>query len=105
MRPLAERLRKDGLKVWFDEWEISVAAWRQCAAFYSAGPPREQEAGRALPRRRYAEKIEEGLENQIRAVDGGTTPTPLPSKAWQCSPACCEANVPCRSTLPSCVRS
>jgi hypothetical protein len=22
VRPLAERLRKDGLKVWFDEWEI-----------------------------------------------------------------------------------
>ena len=25
MRPLAERLRKDGLKVWFDEWEIANA--------------------------------------------------------------------------------
>ena len=23
VRPLAERLRKDGLKVWFDEWEIA----------------------------------------------------------------------------------
>ncbi|MDS4070064.1 MAG: toll/interleukin-1 receptor domain-containing protein [Candidatus Competibacter sp.] len=22
VRPLAERLRKDGLKVWFDEWEV-----------------------------------------------------------------------------------
>lgn len=22
VRPLAERLRNDGLKVWFDEWEI-----------------------------------------------------------------------------------
>jgi hypothetical protein len=22
VRPLAERLRADGLKVWFDEWEI-----------------------------------------------------------------------------------
>ena len=22
VRPLAERLRKDGVKVWFDEWEI-----------------------------------------------------------------------------------
>jgi hypothetical protein len=22
VRPLAERLRKDGLKVWFDEWQI-----------------------------------------------------------------------------------
>ncbi len=27
--PLAERLRKDGLKVWFDEWEIPVAVSRQ----------------------------------------------------------------------------
>jgi hypothetical protein len=26
VRPLAERLRKDGLKVWFDEWVIPVAA-------------------------------------------------------------------------------
>ena len=25
VRPLAERLRKDGLKVWFDEWEIAKA--------------------------------------------------------------------------------
>ncbi len=22
VRPIAERLRKDGLRVWFDEWEI-----------------------------------------------------------------------------------
>ena len=40
VRPLAERLRKDGLKVWFDEWEIK---------------PRATEATRA-------KKIEEGLE-------------------------------------------
>jgi hypothetical protein len=25
VHPLAERLRKDGLKVWFDEWEIGQA--------------------------------------------------------------------------------
>ena len=25
VRPLAERLRKDGVKVWFDEWEIPKA--------------------------------------------------------------------------------
>src|SRR5262245_27117889 len=37
VRPLAERLRKDGLKVWFDEWEIK--------------------AGDSIPA-----KIEEGLE-------------------------------------------
>jgi len=37
VRPLAERLRKDGLKVWFDEWDI--------------------EPGDSIPA-----KIEEGLE-------------------------------------------
>ncbi|MBI3416469.1 MAG: toll/interleukin-1 receptor domain-containing protein [Verrucomicrobia bacterium] len=26
VRAVAERLRKDGLRVWFDEWEISVAS-------------------------------------------------------------------------------
>ena len=26
VRPLAERLRADGVKVWFDEWEIPVAS-------------------------------------------------------------------------------
>ena len=26
VRPLAERLRQDGLKVWFDEWEFPVAS-------------------------------------------------------------------------------
>ena len=38
VRPLAERLRKDGLKVWFDEWEIKP--------------------GHSIPA-----KIEEGLEH------------------------------------------
>ena len=26
VRPLAERLRKDGAKVWFDEWVLTVAS-------------------------------------------------------------------------------
>ncbi len=26
VRPLAERLRNDGLKVWFDEWEVPSRA-------------------------------------------------------------------------------
>ena len=38
VRPLAERLRKDGVKVWFDEWEIK-------------------------PGDRIPAKIEEGLEH------------------------------------------
>jgi hypothetical protein len=52
------------LKVWFDEWELPVAASRQSAAF-SPGKQetREGEAGGALPSRRYAAKIEEGLEH------------------------------------------
>lgn len=32
VRPLAERLRADGLKVWFDEGAIPVAASQQSAA-------------------------------------------------------------------------
>ena len=32
VRPLAERLRTDGVKVWFDEWEIMPGvAWREAA--------------------------------------------------------------------------
>jgi len=62
VRPLAERLRADGVKVWFDEWELPVAASRQSAANSSAGQAQQEEDGGALPRRRYAEKIEEGLE-------------------------------------------
>jgi len=61
-RPLAEWLRSDALKVWFDEWELPVAASRQSAAFSAEGRAREEDGG-ALPRRRYAEKIEEGLEH------------------------------------------
>jgi TIR domain len=63
VRALAERLRKDGLKLWFDEWELPVAASRQSAASLSEGQNREQEEGGALPSRRYAEKIEDGLEH------------------------------------------
>ncbi len=32
VRAVAERLRADGLRVWFDEWEFPVAASRQSAA-------------------------------------------------------------------------
>ena len=32
VRPLAERLRADGVKVWFGEWEIMPGvAWREAA--------------------------------------------------------------------------
>ncbi len=43
VRPLAERLRKDGLKVWFDDWEIKP--------------------GDSIPA-----KIEEGLEHEKTAL-------------------------------------
>ncbi|MBI2925242.1 MAG: hypothetical protein HYY24_06005 [Verrucomicrobia bacterium] len=62
-RTLAERLRADGLKVWFAEWVLPVAASRQSAAFSSERQTREAEDGGALPRRRYAQKIEAGLEH------------------------------------------
>src|SRR5688572_29692141 len=48
VRPLAERLRKDGLKVWFDEWEIPIAS----VCDRPGEEPRSQSA-----------KIEEGLEH------------------------------------------
>lgn len=60
VRPLAERLREAGLRLWFDEWEMPVAASRPSAAFSAGGQTREEEDGGALPRRRYAEKIEDG---------------------------------------------
>ena len=41
----------------------AVAASRQSAAFSSKRQTREKKDGGALPRRRYAEKIEEGLEH------------------------------------------
>jgi hypothetical protein len=53
VRPLAERLRSDGLKVWFDEWEPAVAASRQSAANFSGDQAnRGQKDGGALPSRR-----------------------------------------------------
>jgi len=59
---LVERLRAEGLKVWFDEWGLPVAASRQSAANSSADQTcAGKEDGGALPSRRYAEKIEEGL--------------------------------------------
>jgi len=62
--PLTERSRKDGLKVWFDEWELGVAASRESAANSSEGHAREvNKDGGALPRRRYEEMIEAGLEH------------------------------------------
>ena len=63
VRELAERLRVDGLKVWFDEWELPVAASRQSAASPSGEQTQEEKVGGALPRRRYEELIEEGLEH------------------------------------------
>ena len=49
VRPLAERLRKDGLKAWFDEWEIKPEV-------PLAHPMGEGSGVRAA-------KIEEGLEH------------------------------------------
>jgi hypothetical protein len=74
-------LRQDGLKVWFGQWKFPVAAARESAAFSSGGQTREEEDGGALPRRRYAEKIEKGLKH-FRAVplahwtgEGGRRPS------------------------------
>ena len=38
VRAVAERLRQDGLRVWFEEWELPVAASRQSAASCPCGP-------------------------------------------------------------------
>jgi TIR domain-containing protein len=51
VRDVAERLRKDGVKVWFDEWEIPVASVYD----RRGGARRSQSAATAA-------KIEEGLE-------------------------------------------
>src|SRR5438309_1941189 len=63
VRPLAERLRADGLRVWFGGWEIPVAASRQSAAIFlfQIALFIRRDCG-ALPRRRYTEKLDEGLE-------------------------------------------
>jgi len=55
VRPLAERLRKDGLKVWFDEWECPSPAGA------GEGGRRPGEGGGAKVDSIPA-KIEEGLE-------------------------------------------
>jgi hypothetical protein len=63
VRRLAERLRAAGLRVWFDEWEVPVAASRQNAAFSIRRLcRRDEEDGGALPSRRYDQAIERGLE-------------------------------------------
>jgi hypothetical protein len=36
VRPLAERLRKDGLKVWFDEWVLKPGDSSACRRMLSA---------------------------------------------------------------------
>jgi len=61
---LAEQLQQDGLKVWFDEWELPVAATRRSAANSQPDQASDQEEdGGTLPRRSSAGKIEEGLEH------------------------------------------
>jgi hypothetical protein len=54
VRPLAERLRKDGLKVWFDEWVLKPEV------------PLAHRMGEGLGVR--AAKIEEGLEQSLVLV-------------------------------------
>ena len=52
VRPLAERLRADGVKVWPDEWEIPVAS-----VYDRRGEGRRSQSAAT------AAKIEEGLEH------------------------------------------
>jgi hypothetical protein len=78
VRAIAERLRQDGLKVWFDEWMLPVAASRQSAAFSAERLAREKDGG-ALPSRRYAEEIEDGLDGSRRGFGG--QPLGLPNLA------------------------
>jgi hypothetical protein len=56
VRPLAERLRQDGLKVWFDEWELPSPA----GAGEGGRRPGE---GRGAQADNIPAKIEEGLEH------------------------------------------
>ena len=56
VRPLTERLRQDGLKVWFDEWE--------CPSPAGAGEGgRRPGEGRGAKADSIPAKIEEGLEH------------------------------------------
>jgi len=69
LRPLAERLKQDGLRAWLDEWKILVAASRQSAASSLADRKAfKGKDGGALPRRRYKEMMEEGLERSRVSV-------------------------------------
>lgn len=60
VRPLAERLRKDGLRAWFDDWELKPP---------DSLSPRERARVRAMPplpvgeARVRAAKTEQGLEH------------------------------------------
>jgi len=63
VRPLAARLRDAGLRLWFDEWVLPVAASRQSAESSLGGKGTREEDDGALPRRRYADRIDEGLEH------------------------------------------
>ena len=58
VRPLAERLRADGLNVWFAQWQLPPPA-------AADSPPAD---GGALPSRRHAEKIEAGLNQSCVLV-------------------------------------
>ena len=68
VRPLAERLRKDGLKVWFDEWVLKAgdqdqgtSSSRRESAQTSRHPARRMSGLTSAATRE--EKIEEGLEH------------------------------------------
>jgi hypothetical protein len=58
-RPLAERLQADGLKVWFDEWEIPSPA--------GAGEGARR-AGEGCRAKGIPAKIENGLEHSCALV-------------------------------------
>ena len=67
VRPLAERLRKDGLKVWFDEWVLKAGdqnsrlGSRRRESAQSSTFPGESVSGLTSAATRE-QKIEEGLE-------------------------------------------
>ena len=61
VRTLAERLRKDGLKVWFDEWECPSPAG-------AGGGGRRPGEGRWADSDSIPAKIEEGLEHSRALV-------------------------------------
>ncbi len=73
----AVRPKEAGLRLWFDEWVLPVAASRQSAAFSPEGQTRDEEDGGALPRRRYAAKIEERLLHSQLALQPSPFTLPL----------------------------